>query len=465
MNFTVDKEIKLGYFLALVILVISYILLFLFTSKEVKNGVVENSKIRIGAEEKKLLSAFNDLENGYHSYLLIGNKESLDLLSAGKKNLEFELEKIKSISGKDSQQSKKLDALTLAIAEEINTMHKGIVLYQKDNFMVTDSLKQLLIINSQQGVAIRYQLNEMQFTQYQLPNDNSTSDNIFSAIKAIMIVGSMLTFFMIFFYFKTYAKENSFRKIAAEQAYHQQKVLEDEVKMLSGANDQLTESDSVEKFAASGRMARMIAHEVRNPLTNIGLANDQLKDVVELNEESSMLLNMIKRNGERINLLIGDLLNATKFGELHCKNVSINNLLDEVLSSLNPQILEQHIDIQRDYVIDPCAISADPEKMRIVFYNVILNSIESIKSLDGVLKISTAITDGQCVIKIIDNGAGINETSLPKLFEPFYTSKNKGNGLGLTNAQNIVLNHKGKIKAESTEGVGTCFTIGIPCSA
>lgn len=226
----------------------------------------------------------------------------------------------------------------------------------------------------------------------------------------------------------------------------------------------MTEQESVEKFAATGRMARMIAHEVRNPLTNIGLANDQLKDVVEINEESTMLLNMIKRNGERINLLIGDLLTATKFGELHCKSISINDLLDEVVSSLNNNLKQNNVMVKKNYSPNLCNIYADPEKIKIVFYNVILNAIEAIKGTQGFIEISTSINDKQCTIGIKDNGSGIDESSLTKLFEPFFTSKSKGNGLGLTNAQNIVLNHKGKIKAESIEGSpGAFFTISLPC--
>ena len=465
MNLAVNKNILIGYFSVLIILIVSYILFCAFTEKVMQNSFVENSRSTIIYEESNLLYAVKDMESVFKDYLLIKNKESPELFYNGKQTVNKLLKNLETQLAGDSVQLAMLQTLDISIKQEVILMENELYQNSQKTFTSSDSVKNILNSAKQKIDNIRRQVNELQLAQHNFAAKNSNSFNNFNTIKLINVIGLILIILIGFYFARGYSKEKKLELLATEQASSQRKELEEEVKKLAVEKNELTELESVEKFAATGRMARMIAHEVRNPLTNIGLANDQLKDIVEINEESSMLLNMIKRNGERINLLIGDLLNATKFGELHCKNISVNKLLEEVLLSLDTQLKEQNIKVEKDFGKELCDVSADPEKIRIVFFNVILNAIESIKSAEGVLKISTSITEGQCVIKVLDNGGGINENALPKLFEPFFTSKNKGNGLGLTNAQNIVLNHKGKIKAESKVGEGTCFTIGLPCTS
>src|SRR6185295_14228379 len=123
------------------------------------------------------------------------------------------------------------------------------------------------------------------------------------------------------------AKEEADRNV---RTYSQE--LESRVNELKKVNTELEELRSIEKFTATGRVARTIAHEVRNPLTNISLAAEQLQEMAIQNNESSMLLDMINRNAIRINQLVSDLLNATKIIELHIKTVNIHKVLDETLA-------------------------------------------------------------------------------------------------------------------------------------
>ncbi len=464
MVFSVDKKIRIGFITAISILLISYILFFFTTDKALKNAAVVNSRKEIIIEADNLLSTLKDMEIVYRGYLLLDNKESLDLYYDGKKKVVIISDKIKSYLTKDSDQFKKIVALDSTINAEIDLMQNGLNLFLKNEFLLTDSVKSIVLLGKAGMDKIRRQTDEIKMAQLNAIEVSDKTTSNYDYIKIVNLIALILCFFIGIYCTNVYAKENKYRKIIAEKSFNDKETLQKKMEVLTGANIQLTEQESVEKFAATGRMARMIAHEVRNPLTNIGLANDQLKDVVEINEESTMLLNMIKRNGERINLLIGDLLTATKFGELHCKSISINDLLDEVVSSLNNNLKQNNVMVKKNYSPNLCNIYADPEKIKIVFYNVILNAIEAIKGTQGFIEISTSINDKQCTIGIKDNGSGIDESSLPKLFEPFFTSKSKGNGLGLTNAQNIVLNHKGKIKAESIEGSpGAFFTISLPC--
>jgi signal transduction histidine kinase len=218
----------------------------------------------------------------------------------------------------------------------------------------------------------------------------------------------------------------------------------------------------MEKFVATGRIARTIAHEVRNPLTNIGLAASQLKaDIAATDGGLDYYFNVIERNSERINNLISGLLQSTKFSELNFSRVSINTLLDEALAMANDRIGLQAMTVEKNYglILD---INVDRERMKIAFLNIIINAVEAMEKGKGILKISTAQENNNCIIKIEDNGTGMGETTLSKLFEPYFTSKQNGNGLGLANTQNIIFNHKGNISVSSQPGKGTIFYISIP---
>ena len=218
---------------------------------------------------------------------------------------------------------------------------------------------------------------------------------------------------------------------------------------------------SIEKFASTGRIARTIAHEVRNPLTNINLAMEQLKSEIAEGDDNTILFEMVNRNSNRINQLITDLLNSTKFAELTYGKTSINTLADEALELAKDRIALYNISIVKNYSTDICDVAVDKDKLKIAFLNIIVNAIEAMDPGKGVLTITTRGENNRCVVEIGDNGAGMDKESMGRLFEPYFTSKPKGNGLGLTNTQNIILNHKGTIQAESEKGKGTTFVITL----
>jgi signal transduction histidine kinase len=268
---------------------------------------------------------------------------------------------------------------------------------------------------------------------------------------------------MALFGYYTYSFENKARRVADQRIADYQQQLKEQIEELDQANKQLIRMRSIEKFAATGRIARTIAHEVRNPLTNINLAVEQLQ--AELNgiqaESAGLMLDMIGRNSARINLLITDLLNSTKFTDLVYTRVSVNQVLDETLELARDRIVLKNITVVKTYSDDICDISVDLERIKIAFLNIIVNAIEAMEERKGILQIRTASRDNKCVISITDNGPGIDEESLSKVFEPYFTSKTKGTGLGLTNTQNIILNHNGHIGLESKKGEGTTFTIQL----
>ena len=222
---------------------------------------------------------------------------------------------------------------------------------------------------------------------------------------------------------------------------------------------------SIEKFAASGRIARTIAHEVRNPLTNISLASEQLKEAGIQNEETDILLGMIGRSVTRINQLVSDLLNSTRIEQLEFAPVNINQLLNEALELAQDRIELNHIKVEKYYAKDLCDIHVDKEKMKLAFLNIIVNAIEAMKKDKGVLEIKTFKQEGKCIIEFNDNGFGMDEETIQKLFEPYFTGKAKGTGLGLTHTQNIILNHRGSINVRSKKDHGSTFIVTLNLAA
>jgi signal transduction histidine kinase len=106
-----------------------------------------------------------------------------------------------------------------------------------------------------------------------------------------------------------------------------------------------------------------------------------------------------------------------------------------------------------------CEVAVDEEKIRIAFLNIIINAIEAMETGKGILRLITSSQENKCLVEIFDNGRGMDNDTLQKMFEPYFSNKSNGGGLGLTNTQNIILSHKGKINVQSTLGKGSHFAI------
>ena len=222
------------------------------------------------------------------------------------------------------------------------------------------------------------------------------------------------------------------------------------------------EREAMERFANIGKVSRVLAHEVRNPLTNINLAVEGLYDE---NKEEGLkdYFGIIQRNSARINKLITELLNSTRPTVLNIGVVDINALLEESLLLAKDRIALQHITIQKEFADNLPTINGDFDKLGIAFLNIIINAIEAMPKENGLLQITTKITKNWDVITLItDNGFGMDTETIDEIFQPFFTKKTNGTGLGLASTQNIILTHKGKIEVKSIVGKGTTFTICLP---
>jgi len=316
-------------------------------------------------------------------------------------------------------------------------------------------------MDSMRNAVTQMRMNE----QLLLKSRNRKLDKTSDALLSIVIASVIIAFFLVVFGFSTHLAESKKRSEAQLKVLNYQKQLQTRIDQLARANIELIRIRSLEKFAATGRIARTIAHEIRNPLTNINLAADQLKtELAEQNEEAGFLFDMINRNSQRINLLISDLMNSTKFTELNIETLTMNELVEEALKEAEDRIQLNAVTLLKELETNMPAIRVDKGKMKIALLNIIINGLESMEGkAEKVLKIETGFGRGEnkCFIKITDTGSGMNEESLSRLFEPYFTTKQKGNGLGMTNTQNIVLNHKGSIQVNSEPGLGTTFTISL----
>ncbi|MEZ0609719.1 PAS domain S-box protein [Fibrella sp. WM1] len=218
-----------------------------------------------------------------------------------------------------------------------------------------------------------------------------------------------------------------------------------------------------EKLTMTGKLARSIAHEVRNPLTNLSLALDQLREELVGNEETQLYTDIIGRNVERIGALITDMLNSSKPRELDRQPQSLNDVVRDTLNLVTDRIKLKQMQLVTQFSTDDCTALLDREQVRVALTNILINAVEAMEPEKGKLIVKThCIDDTQVCVEIRDNGSGIPPENVQRLFDPFFTGKQSGMGLGLTATQNIVNSHKGHIDVESEAGQGTLFKISFP---
>ncbi len=216
-----------------------------------------------------------------------------------------------------------------------------------------------------------------------------------------------------------------------------------------------------EKLAAAGRLVRTIAHEVRNPLNNITLSVEQMQQDIK-DEGMQLYMNIIMRNGKRINDLISELLNSSRPSENILEQNVLQNILDDVISASIDRLTLKNIKLQVNYPNQGVKIMADKEKLKLALMNIVINAIEAMEDKSGQLSIAIHHTDETAELTIADNGCGISDENISRLFEPYFTQKRNGMGLGLPFTLNILQAHKANIDVSSSLGKGTTFTITFP---
>jgi PAS domain S-box-containing protein len=217
-----------------------------------------------------------------------------------------------------------------------------------------------------------------------------------------------------------------------------------------------------QKLAANERLMRILAHEIRNPLNNISLSVDHFDMMDEDDQEMQQnLVDIIKRNCTRINHIITELLNLTRPQELSFERHSLQTIMDESIAMNKDRLELQKVEIQKAYPATPLEINADKSKLVLALTNILVNAIEAMEINKGHLSIALSNSGNNCQVSIRDNGSGIPEEYLPKLFEPFFTLKKNGIGLGLAASYSIIQSHNATIRVESQMNKGTEFIINF----
>jgi len=224
------------------------------------------------------------------------------------------------------------------------------------------------------------------------------------------------------------------------------------------------ESGFSERLAFTGRIAASIAHEIRNPLTNVSMSVRQLKEAFSQDSPWAKHIEIIIRNTERINFLITELLNCAKPPKLNIRPHDINGILENTLDSIKSKISSQKVEIKNAYCPGYPIISVDREQITRVFSNVMINALDAMSG-GGVMTVTTGIEGGFFVVKIRDTGTGIPEEDIIRIFDPFFSTKTSGVGLGLSMTYGIVVSHGGTIGVESNTNKwknGSMFTLSLP---
>jgi len=219
------------------------------------------------------------------------------------------------------------------------------------------------------------------------------------------------------------------------------------------------------RLAALGKLSAGIAHEIRNPLSSIrGLAQFVYNSFSKTDERKEDL-NTIIQEVDRLNKLVVQVLDFAKLKKPNISRFSLKDLIRNVAELFRLEIKDKQIKFSLELTPDISQIQADEDQVRQILMNVIINAIQAIPK-KGEIKIKTekALLKGEPAIKLIieDSGVGIPEKDFTQIFDPFFSTKEKGSGLGLSIAYKLIEAHRGEIKVESKEGEGTKFVILLP---
>ena len=242
----------------------------------------------------------------------------------------------------------------------------------------------------------------------------------------------------------------------AAESYRYQGIIHDLTQRKHAENNML----NAELLSLSGKMARTIAHEVRNPLTNLNLALYQLRTEIPMdNESAKMYEDIIQRSANRIGKLVDELLNSSRPKELNLQLSPVKEILVDTISMAVDRLKLNKIELISNIQPDLPRILVDKEKIQVAFLNIIINAIEAMEPGVGILTIDTRVENKILIIGISDNGKGIPEADLTKLFDPFFTAKPNGKGLGLTSTKNIFNSHSAEVDVQSELQKGTTFSV------
>jgi len=214
-----------------------------------------------------------------------------------------------------------------------------------------------------------------------------------------------------------------------------------------------------ERLAAIGEMSAKVAHEIKNPLSSISLNTELLHDEINSynggrTKDADDMIQSIMKEIDRLTEISEEYLQFARFPRLELKPVSVNDMLSKLTTFLKKEMFQRNIILRESYAADLPEVLLDNNQIRQVFLNIFKNSFEAMPE-GGRLYISTEVSGDNVAVCISDTGSGIAEEDIQKIFDPFYSSKVDGTGLGLALTKKTIEVHGGEMFCESTVGVGT----------
>ncbi|MGM0499314.1 MAG: sensor histidine kinase [Bacillota bacterium] len=213
------------------------------------------------------------------------------------------------------------------------------------------------------------------------------------------------------------------------------------------------------QMATIGKMSAYFAHEIRNPLEAMSGAVEVLKIKGDYSSKNNTFFDIIKEEIITLNKFLDEFLNFSRIKSYKFEKINLNKLVKDIFILLQPMFKAENIDLfyqvpERDYLV-----KGDLSKIKSVITNILLNSMEAINE-SGFVEIKLLKANNFVEIKIKDNGKGIDEKDLEKIFNPFFSTKKTGNGIGLSISKEIIESHNGEILVDSDNS--TIFTIKLP---
>lgn len=219
-----------------------------------------------------------------------------------------------------------------------------------------------------------------------------------------------------------------------------------------------------DRLAAIGRLAANIAHEIRNPLASLSGAIEVMAREPSADGSRERLAEIVLKESDRLNQIITEFLKYARPAPLQRQPVNVADILDEVLLLLEQRPLPDALKVVKEYQ-HPLAAHLDPQQMKQALWNLCLNAAEAMPD-GGELRVRARAAPRErperIEISVSDTGAGVRPSDLPHIYEPFFSTKTKGSGLGLALVHRTVQDHGGEIEARSEPGAGTTFRLTLP---
>jgi two-component system sensor histidine kinase PilS (NtrC family) len=218
-----------------------------------------------------------------------------------------------------------------------------------------------------------------------------------------------------------------------------------------------------DRLAAVGRLSANMAHEIRNPLASISGAVEALARDLPPDHTRSQLVEIVLRESARLNQIVGDFLEYARPAPMAPIEINMAEILDEVLLLIEHRALPANLKVSREYA-ETLPTRADPQRLRQAVWNLCLNAVQAMPD-GGELRVgarSLRERGDRLQISITDTGQGIAEADLPHIFEPFFSTKPEGSGIGLALVYRVVEEHGGSIEVRSRVSEGTTFILTLP---